>query len=192
MFELVNSAVRLYIGLVNFDLRGNDRLLLNNESFALFSAWWTNYGVDVCLLCMAILSAVSVLSISPKSNRLYWLHSLVLVIFKPFTGGSLAAMFMGKLPPLLTNDFFILFGILSWYVVHYTKLSEVLLFTPIRVLWTSGAQLFRTFAICNATKLACVTIKTTRSFYGIPFVSSDMINYLMFSCTVLYGCVWSG
>jgi hypothetical protein len=166
----VQSLSEFLVGLINFDLialEWSD----HNPNIAQFIELWDTYGVRVCLLCMATFSAASILPMSPKDNRLYWLHSLVLVIFKAFTGGSLAAMFVGKLPVLLTDDYVILFSICAWYIVHYTALSDVLLLSPIRGLWTTLAQLFRTSAICNATKLAASAITTTRSFYGIPFVS---------------------
>lgn len=163
------SLFNFCLGLVNFDLKRNTVIPVG-ESLALFAEWWDTRGNAACLFCMAILSAVAILAISPKSNRLYWLHSLVLVIFKAFTGGSLAAMFVGKLPVLITDDFVILFSIIAWYLVHYTSISDLVLFKPVRLLWTVLAQIFRTSAICNATKFACATIKTTRSFYGIPFV----------------------
>ena len=157
---------RKFVGVVNFDIVVDEKC----EYCNIAAAFWKTNGILVALMCIATLSAVSVLPSDGK--KLYWLHSLVLVILKAFAGGCLGPILIGKLPVIIENDAVVLCCTLAWYFVHNTSLVKILTKPVIRCIWTAFAMLFRTNAICSMTKVASNVIVTPRPIYSIPLVSA--------------------
>lgn len=111
-----------------------------------------------------------------KDKYLYWVHSLFLVIFTGFAGGCLGPMLIGKPPVIIANDIVVPLCVLFWYITHYIPyVYDMLLFTPIQVVWTVLSMLFRTHAICNTLALSFTVLKAG-IWYPIPLTGPIVVG----------------
>lgn len=157
------SKLEFLKGLFSFDFK-------EMEHDCDLMTWWETYGVMFCLFCVTIMSSVDC-SEKKGQPRLFFVHSFLLTVFKAFGGGCLAFMMIGKMPVVVHNDAVVPFCVISWFCVRYTPLGDVVRLTPVKYFYTFFANIFRTTAICNMTKLAFETIPTFRQpLYEIQLV----------------------
>ena len=121
----------------------------------------------------ALNSAVAVYSSqlqSQSQKKLYWLHSLALVVLSGFGGGIIAFVMIGKPSIVMANDSVLAMCLLCWYLMHHVPVFRpVALCTPMRLLCVAGVALFRTHAIFNIVTTANQCL-AAGPYYPIPLV----------------------
>jgi hypothetical protein len=125
-------------------------------------------------LTMAIQGCMIVRNTLNKDGRsLQWFHALVLSILYGFAGGLLGFVWLGKPSSLLSaGDVNLGACILAFMIVNYSPFDlgyKLLSTPPLTILYTSGAQLFRTTGIIRFVTACFNEFKHTPSpYYPIP------------------------
>ena len=73
------------------------------------------HSTAVIVGCNALNSAATIYT--TQKSKLYWLHSLVLVIIGGFGGGIIGPVLIGKPSIIMTNDMVIILCFISWYTI---------------------------------------------------------------------------
>ena len=112
---------------------------------------------NLCIVASnAINAATTVYSLQAKNEgkKLYWLHSLILVVITGFGGGIVGPLLIAKPSVIVANDSIFTMCFLWWYITHHISGSyAVLCSTLFRIPWTIGLGLFRTSAVIGTLML---------------------------------------
>ncbi len=123
----------------------------------------------------AINGATTVYANNFGKPKLYWLHSLVLVVITAFGGGTVAPLLIGRPSMIVANDQIIVLCILAWYATQNLGMQKVFTWLPIKLMWTFFLGLFRTHSVVNVV-IAATGILTPTIYYPIPLVGPIVVG----------------
>jgi hypothetical protein len=133
-------------------------------------------GMAIAIGCNALNGALTVQAMNAGKPPLYWIHSLVLVVFTAFGGGLLAPILAGRPCIPVANDLVIPLCVVFWYLTHHIPgLPKLLNFAPLKFVWTAGIGLFRAHAITNNVN-ATMAVLAAGPYYPIPLVGPILIG----------------
>jgi uncharacterized membrane protein YeiH len=109
---------------------------------------------------------------------LYWLHSLLLVIFTSFGGGIVSSLALGLPVSTVTNELILPVCLVCWYAIFVLRLDWLLAAPPVRFLWITLLAVYRTHAVCGAVTLANQTLSPGAYYHWTPFLGPIVIGTL--------------
>lgn len=137
------------------------------------------HGMAIAIFCNALGASLAVFAANAGKEKLYWLHSLVLVVLGAFGGGLMAPIFAGRPCIPVANDLVVPACIVTWYLVHHIPyLDKLLTWTPIKFVWTAFIGLFRTHAITNNVT-ATLAVLTPGAYYPCPLVGPILVGTMV-------------
>lgn len=125
----------------------------------------------------AINASIQVYDQNIGKPRLYWLHSLLLVIATGFGGGIIAPLLIGKPGLPFSNDCIIPICIICWYCTQYLGFAPFLKSLPVKIAWSILLALFRTHTVCNMVNVAFQALSP--SYYDIPLIGPIAIGTVL-------------
>ena len=130
------------------------------------------FSAEYMNILMAIEGAMVIRRGLNRDGKLHWFHAFMLSLICAFGGGAFNKIWMGQPSAVISNDLIMGSCILSFLVVNNIPFDlgfNVLNFLPLKILITSGAQLFRSTALVNFAKVAFQAFKGSPSaYYPIP------------------------
>jgi hypothetical protein len=139
-------------------------------------------------MTMAIQGSMIVRNTLNKDGKtLQWFHALVLSILYGFAGGLLGFVWLGKPSSLLSaGDINLGACILAFVIVNYSPFDlgyKLLSTPPLTILYTSGAQLFRTTGIIRFVTACYNEFKHAPSpYYPIPVLGPILYGTVRCCC----------
>jgi hypothetical protein len=114
-------------------------------------------------------ASTRVMELNAGKPKLYWLHSLLMVLLSGFGGGFVTPLLIGKPSTPITNDLILPISLLVWYLIHYVGLHNSFMYLPVRLIWSLGLGLFRMNSCCNIVDQANEILKAS-PYYPHPMV----------------------
>lgn len=119
--------------------------------------------------CNITVAACNVFAKQAGKPPLYWLQSLLLVIFAGCGGGVATGMYLGRPMGLASNaDIFIPLCLIAWYTTHTLGFSRIYTSLPVRVITGIFVSLWRTHTICDTVNVAKGVLSPS-AYYPTPF-----------------------
>ena len=179
MIKLLRCSVYVMDIVVDLVYRGLSLLSKGLVGYTTFALAAFPHSIEITTICNAIAGSLKVHELTNKvGNRLYWLHSFILVVFASFGGGVVTPLLLARPINLVSNDILLPIAFIAWYSIHHIPgVYTILSFEPVKIVWTMGVALYRTTTTVGMTRVAA-SILAPGPYYPIALIGPILIGTL--------------